>query len=488
MASFDPKTKVWEAKKVPYPYDMDVYLGEVILKACNETPDRIIQIHHEKKELLTCRNLKESSINIAENLMALGIKPDDVIGVLCHNSNFLTCFLAGSVITGAIVHPLDHSLNATNIGQLYAQSIPKMIICDPEMVGTLEEALAIANLKPMILITSDDSENDESKYSSVNLLLEPITAKYDAFKTPKFDKPADEKILAILCSSGITGLQKNVCVSHATCLQFDFKTYPKPPSKPLTFSSAYWSSGFFFHVLAPFYTDDVRLWSSDDFNIFKLIEIVETHKISDLNLAPSSLAAILSSDQFLKSEHTSLKRFVVIGSMLTESLRNKFRKIFPDKILMTEYGMTEVLVSLSKPDEIYNGITVGSMIAPNLTLKIVNEDGESVNPVERGEIRVKMQFQFLVSTKNKNKLDIIRHFRFLKNNVYIPKRGTTKIRKQQKMPLTLKGFLKQETLATLMRMVVSTFSIELRNRSSTKIMSFSHRKLRMLCKQLMELK
>lgn len=401
MATFDPKTKLWEARKIPYPYSMDVYLGEVILKTCNETPDRIIQIHHEKKESLTCRELKESSINVAENLLALGIKADDIIGIICQNSNFLTCFLTGSVLMGAIIHPLDHSLSADNISELYSQSKPKMIICDPEMVDTLKDALEKMKIDPLILITSelfmDGTEIDE-RFIAFNL-LKPISGNHDGFIAPKFDKPADQKLLAILCSSGITGLQKNVCVSHATCLRFDFKTYPKPPSKPLTFSSAYWSSGFFLQMFASFYTNDVRIWSSDDFNIYKLIEIVEDHKITGINLAPSSLAAILQSKQFLSSNHECLKTFVVIGSMFSESLRNKFRKTFPDKILLTGYGLTEIFISLSKPGEVYNGITVGSMITPNLCLKIVNEHGESVNPGERGEIRVKMQFKFLVSTQ-----------------------------------------------------------------------------------------
>lgn len=393
--TFNQETKIWEAPKSPYPYSMDVYLGEVILKTCSATPDRVLQIHHEENRSLTCRELRGSAIRVAENLIAIGIKPDDVIGVISRNSNFLTCFLTGAILMGGIVHPLDHSLTTDNISQLYAQTTPKLIICDPEILSSLQDALEAINLRPIVYIVSKECE--EGMPSAYDLLNS--TDNTTEFVAPKFDKKADEKLLAILCSSGISGLQKGVCVSHATCLRFDFTKYPKPASRPLTFSTSYWSSGFFLHLFASFYPNDVRIWSSDDFNIDKLVEIIQARQISGINLAPSSLAAILQSDFFIKSNHEALKSFTVLGSMFSASLRQKFRKVFPNKLLLTGYGMTECFISLSKPNEVYNGISVGSLITPNLLLKIVNKKGESVNPGDRGELRVKTQFKFLVCRK-----------------------------------------------------------------------------------------
>lgn len=395
MAKFNAETKIWEATSVAYPYSMDTFLGEVILNSCNETPNRVIQIHHEEESSLRCHELKVSSIKIAQNLIAIGIKPDDVIGLICRNSNFVTCFLTGSILMGGIVHPLDHSLSADNMSQLYGHSQPKLIICDLENLSSLQDALGKINIKPMIYVTEKDGDEEEGFPSAFDLLNS--SGDVEKFVTPKFNQSADKKLCAILCSSGVTGLQKGVCISHATCLRFDFKSYPKPPSRPLTFSSAYWSSGFFLHIFAAFYPNDIRIWSSDDFNVDKLVEIIDAHKISGINLAPSSLAALLNSDFFISSNHECCSTFVVIGSMFSDSLRQKFRKTFPTKLLMTGYGMTEVFISLSKPNECYRGMTVGSMITPNLRLKIVNKKGESVNPGEYGEIRVKTQFKFLVS-------------------------------------------------------------------------------------------
>ncbi|KAG5680302.1 hypothetical protein PVAND_009819 [Polypedilum vanderplanki] len=395
MAKFNTKTKIWEAEKIPYPYSMDVYLGEIILKNCDETPDRVIQIHHEENSFLNCQLLKESSIKIAQNLIGIGIKEDDIIGVISRNSNYVTCFLTGSILMGGIIHPLDHSLSTENIRQLYAHTRPKLIICDPEVISSVQDALKDINLSPLIYIVTKNSNKLNGMPSAYELLRE--TDKNNKFMPLKFKKPADEKLLAILCSSGIGGLQKGVCISHASCLSFiiNDKHKNKTPAKPLSFSSIYWSRGFLLNIYASFYPNDVRIWSRDDFNVDKLVEIIRDRQITEISLAPSSLAAILESDFFIESDHESCRKFIVLGSMFSASLRQKFRKTFPEKTLLTGYGLTEQFISLSKPNECYNGITVGSLITPNLQLKIVNEKGESVNPGERGEIRVKPQFKFL---------------------------------------------------------------------------------------------
>lgn len=392
MAKYNSELKVWESFKIPYPYPMDTFFGEVMLDFCDSTPDRIIQFHHEENKALTCRELKSSGIAIAQNLLAIGIKSDDVVTMICRNSNFVTSFIHGCVLMGAVIHPLTHQLSADNISHLINQTKPKMIVCDPDMTEIVRSAVK-SIYKPLMFVTGEKVTSDF--FCAIDLLK--VNANEVEFVPPKFDKKADEKLLAILCSSGTTKLQKGVCVSHATCLRFDFKKMPpQPPSRPFTFSDAYWSSGFFLQLFITFYPNDIRVWSSEKFSVEKLIEIVEEQKITNFNLVPSTLAAMLASNEFLACNHESLKSFMVLGSFFSESLRKKFRKIFPDKLLMTSYGMTEIFVSRTKPGEAYNGISSGSIITPNIVIKIVDEEGKNLEVNEKGEIRVKTQFKFLV--------------------------------------------------------------------------------------------
>lgn len=83
MAKFIEESKTWETIKLQYPYALNVYMGEHILKKLKETPDRVAQIYHEENFVLTCNEMRVSSVRVAQNLMKLGIQPDDVVGVIC---------------------------------------------------------------------------------------------------------------------------------------------------------------------------------------------------------------------------------------------------------------------------------------------------------------------------------------------------------------------------------------------------------------------
>lgn len=194
MAKYNSELKIWESTKLIYPHPMDVFFGEIMLQFCDQTPDRVIQLHHEESKTLTCYDLKKSSITIAQNLTQIGIKPDDVITMICRNSNFVTSLIHGCVLMGAVINPLSHQLSSDNIFQLLNQTRPKLIVCDLDMLESLDETKKW-EYQPLIYITSE--ETIESVSSAFDL-LKAVNDEYE-FHTPKFDKKADEKLLAILC-------------------------------------------------------------------------------------------------------------------------------------------------------------------------------------------------------------------------------------------------------------------------------------------------
>lgn len=200
FATFDRDTKVWTGNVGNYKFPMDVYIGEKILKALDKTPDRVIQINHEERTELLCKDLKLSSIRVAQNLQKFGVTADDVVGFNCKNSHKVNALVYGCVLIGAPLNPLHVSFTKDGIKQMFGQTKPKIVICDAEVYKVTKEALT-------------ELENDAKiftvlkKIHGVSFVDELLaeTGSEDDFVPPKFDVPADKKLIGILCSSGTTG-------------------------------------------------------------------------------------------------------------------------------------------------------------------------------------------------------------------------------------------------------------------------------------------
>lgn len=160
----------------------------------------------------------------------------------------------------------------------------------------------------------------------------------------------------------------------------------------------YWSSGFFRNILTGITLFDVPIVTSKKFNVDNFIEICEKYKVTSITMPPSHLSVLLNSEKFLSTKIESLTTFMVGGAIISNSLRKKFEQYFPDKNMLVAYGMTETSAVISLPMEYKKKFAVGSMIFPNNLIKIVDEDGRNLDNGQSGEICVKMQFKFLVSS------------------------------------------------------------------------------------------
>lgn len=390
---YDSEQKLWKSAQFPFQLPADVFLGEKILEHLDKTPERVLQISHDENSSLTCKELKISSIRVAQNLQKLGIEADDVIGMICENSNCAASLIIGCLLFGAPMNPLDNSFKKNEIKQLYRQMKPKLVVCDVDVYPMLKQALDELENDALIFTTLGSIPN----VPSVDELLEP-TGMENEFVPPKFSKSSSEKIAAILCSSGTTGASKGVCITHIQCLKFIGMPSSPVPKVTLNFSSIFWSSGFYPYIMGVFTSTSLRIVTKKRFDIKLLIELVEKYKVTSLSTPPYQLALMLQSDDFRRSNHSSLKEIHCIGSVVSVTIRKQFQKIFPDKLLMIAYGMTELLISITRPGERIDNQTVGSMIIPNLVLKVVDENEQRLEIGQPGEIRVISPTKFIVSS------------------------------------------------------------------------------------------
>lgn len=339
---------------------------------------------------MNCEELRLSSIRVAQNLSQLGVKEGDVVAMVCSSSKTVASILHGCILIGAPVNPLSPAFDKEIIRYMFELTEPKLIVCDCSVHEIVKEALdEIGNPSPIY--------TTHGETSTANDLLFPTGTESD-FSPPKFTQQANEKLLAILCSSGTTGKPKGVQIFHSGCLK-SIGMFPfMPPSVSLNFSPIYWGSGFFPQVFAPFAFKEVRIVTTRSFSIPLLVDLIRKYRVTSFTLLPFQLSLILNSNELEFIKRSSLTKFFSVGSILCESLRQQFKERLPGKSLGIVYSTTEVSIAMTRGNEnVLESMSVGSMIFPNIVVKIADDDGVNVGQGEVGEIRVKLQFEFKVS-------------------------------------------------------------------------------------------
>lgn len=387
--TFNPQTKIWTGDVGAYKYPLDTYLGEKLLEALDQTPDRVLQINHEEGVELTCAEAKLSSIRVAQNLQRIGIKSDDVIGFVCRNSGNIVPLLYGCVLIGAPVNPVHCLFSKERIMEVFSKTRPKLVFCDYYLFDNVKEALHEIKVNAMIFTLFKKIP----VVPHVNELLVPTGAEYH-FTPEKFEKRASEKLVAIVCSSETTGPPKGVCMPHTAVLQFTLqhcKTIKKFIS--LNFSSIYWCTGLIGVLLAPFRAGETRISSIEAFTPELCAKIIEQYRVTVVVLPPLYLISLINSPVSQTGDFSSIILFSCTGAVVSESLREKFKVAFPNKPLLISYGTTEIFIAAIRPGESSDGLKVGKTYT-NIQVKIVDEEGNSMDLGEVGEVCAKPEFKF----------------------------------------------------------------------------------------------
>lgn len=387
--TYNPHTRIWTGETGGYLLPLDIYVGEKLLEALDETPDRVLQISHEEGAKLTCRDAKLSSIRVAQNLQRLGIKEDDVIGFICRNSGNVVPLIFGCSLIGAVVNPLHVSFTKDSIKHMFGQTKPKLVFCDHDLYETTRDALRELKSHSMVFTLLKKIP----VVPFVSEMLVPTGSEYK-FKPLSFDKRASEKLIAIVCSSETTGPPKGVCMPHTTILQFtNYKCKGIKKFISLNFSSIYWCTGLVGVFLAPFRIGETRISTIQPFNAELCVKLIEQYTVTVVVLPPVYLNSLINSPASRTGDFSSIILFSCTGAVVSESLRHRFKAAFPNKPLLISYGTTEIFIAAMFPGESSDGLKVGRTYT-NIQVKICDEEGNPLDLGEAGEICAKPQFKF----------------------------------------------------------------------------------------------
>ncbi len=360
-------------------------IGLILAKRAELNGDREAYVDSSSGIRLTFQDLNQRCNQIANALIASGVKPGDRVALLLMNSaEFMETYFAVAKIGGVVV-PLNWRLVADELEFILKDSGSEILIFGEEFVDVATELYSRGDktdIQQWIQVSETDGESHFSRdYTKLRDSGEesepPILA-------------VDDDLLYIMYTSGTTGLPKGVVHTHNTSL---WALLTILITADLRDGDRYLCALPMFHVgsLTPITMCVYRGVTAivmREFDPTRAWELMQEEKVTGGLLVPAMLNFMIQVPDLDRFDW-SLVRWIQSGaSPLPVNLIEAFDKIGIE--VQQLYGLTESCGPACIIDGANairkKGSTGRAFFHTNV--RVVNEGGDDCNPGEQGEVWV----------------------------------------------------------------------------------------------------
>ncbi len=327
---------------------------EAVLHYAETQPDKLCLADDTSK--VTYREYADKILKFAGFFIKNGFKKNDKVVVeACQTIDYLAIELALQII-GAIFVPVEHNC------------------ADEKIRAFAERAEAVA-----VIATKENDFGTKYFYSFSTFAELSDCAKYDVTEYPK-----SEDISEILFSTGTTGREKGIVITHANDIalaenvmygvEMEKDNVEMIPS-PMNHS----------HGLRRYYANMFNgctvIILGSVMNVRQFFYNMDTYGVNSLDLVPTALSVLLKLTKGKLNEYCDIIRYIQFGAApMMESDKAEIRKLLPKTRLYNFYGSTEsgciCIYNFNRDDEKKSCI---GKPAHNAKIVIVDDDR---NPIE----------------------------------------------------------------------------------------------------------
>ncbi len=338
-------------------------LPQIIDEQCKRTPDTIAVVW--ENESLTYRQLEEKSNQLANYLVAMGVKRGDLVGLCCNRDLDLPAMLVGILKSGAGYVPLDPDYPADRLSFMVENSGVTHVVAHRAQLDLIQDFMT----------------------QNVIVDLDWATLQSHATEKPDIETNADD-VAYVIYTSGSTGKPKGVLVPHACAINMLFGMLDWPgftandrmlATTTLSFDISV--AEMFLPLVCGGSVAIVDRATAKDSS--RLVTAIERHNITFMQATPAMWRMILEAE-FAGGPQI---KFITAGEPLPRDLIQPMLDRCGE--LWNLYGPTETTV-YSSGCRIFDAderILIGRPVA-NTQIFIVDESNELCPPETPGELLI----------------------------------------------------------------------------------------------------
>ncbi|KAH8364631.1 hypothetical protein KR084_009318, partial [Drosophila pseudotakahashii] len=324
--------------------------------------------------VLTREELHMNAKRVASYMREMGLGQEDMVGVMGRQTTHLAAVAYACFFNGTPFHALHNAYEESTVEQLFGITRPRLIFCDGD---EFEKVRAATRDLQVSIVTMRNHPKRTLRIQDV--LSTPVEKNFRPVRL----EHGNDQTLAILSSSGTSGISKAVTISNSHQLIVNI---PMDSSMvQYTTSTLDWLSGLVLTITSGVFST-TSIIADRDFDPKLLSSIIEIYEIKAMFLSSSYLASFANSPDFETADLSSLKYFFYGGSNCSLDVQHKVRSRVDRDCLHFCYGLTELncvgCVNFNfdgKPNSV--GRPLGG-----IKVKIINEQGAAQGPNEVGEI------------------------------------------------------------------------------------------------------
>jgi long-chain acyl-CoA synthetase len=324
-------------------------------------------------------------LRLGDALRSLGVGPGDRFAVMALNGHQFLELYHASLLTGAVINPLNLRLAPKELEFILSDSGCKVCFADGFFGAAIDKVRNEAGLEKVVLIGSGDVPHEVG--------YEELLASGEA-KLP--DEPEEDAAGILMYTGGTTGLPKGVVLDQRALM---LDVYKVATRWVMDESYVYLHQTPMFHaaslggVLAipatGGQTASVPLFSPD-----AVIDAIERYRVTMTVMVPTMIQMMLDHPSFDAKRLASLTILTYGASPMSGALLDRLLSTLPDIEIFQGYGMTEncgLLTCLGPEEHRRGGDLLRSAGRPmaGSVVSIQDEDGNILPAGQTGEVCAK---------------------------------------------------------------------------------------------------